>query len=170
MGRDLGAATRPCDGRLMTPQFQSAVAEITSWLAGRRVGEDLTTTLNEAFPASGDTFQRLATACREGVRAGWLANRGDEPLKWGRVIKPGPDTHGFSVDVVRMTDVAGPHHAHPQGEVDMILPLDPDARFDGRGEGWLVYGPTSAHAPTVTGGSAIVLYLLPAGEIQFNAA
>jgi hypothetical protein len=153
----------------VTPQFQSAVSDITAWLAGREVTPELGEALNTQFPPSGPQFQALASACREGVQDGWLANRGDEPLKWGRIIKPTPDTHGFSVDVVRMTEVAGPHHAHPQGEIDMILPIDPDARFDGRGEGWLVYGPGSAHAPTVKGGSAIVLYLLPAGEIQFSA-
>jgi hypothetical protein len=154
----------------MTPKFQSAVAEVTAWLAGREVTPELGRELNTTFPPSGETFGALAAACRDGVRDGWLANRGATPLTWGRIIKPTPDTHGFSVDVVQMTDVAGPHHAHPQGEIDVILPIDAEARFDGQGEGWLVYGPGSSHAPTVTGGSAIILYLLPAGDIQFNAA
>ncbi|MNL76803.1 hypothetical protein D3C87_2028270 [compost metagenome] len=48
------------------------------------------------------------------------------------------------------------------------MPLTGDARFDGHGAGWLVYGPGSAHRPTVTQGRALVLYLLPGGAIEFT--
>jgi hypothetical protein len=154
----------------MTQAFADHIGQITAWLAGRSVDADLGAQLAAAFPSHGEAFQALAQACREGVRDGWLAQRGEPPLTWGRVIKPSADTHGFSVDVVRMTEVAGPHHAHPEGEIDMIVPLDPGATFDGEGEGWLVYPPGSAHSPTVQGGAAIVLYLLPNGQIQFSAA
>jgi Domain of unknown function (DUF4863) len=64
--------------------------------------------------------------------------------------------------------MVGPAHAHPHGEVDMIMPLDGDAKFDGRGAGWLVYPAGSRHAPTVTEGKALVLYLLPEGAIDFK--
>ena len=67
-----------------------------------------------------------------------------------------------------MTSIAGPHHAHPNGEIDLIMPLDDDARFDGRPAGWLVCPPGSAHRPTVSGGRALVLYLLPQGSIEFT--
>ncbi len=50
----------------------------------------------------------------------------------------------------------------------MIMPLTEDARFDGHGAGWLVYGPGTAHRPTVTQGRALVLYLLPGGAIEFT--
>ena len=50
----------------------------------------------------------------------------------------------------------------------MIIPQSGGARFDGHGEGWLVYAADSAHSPTVTGGKAIVLYLLPQGKIEFT--
>jgi len=33
---------------------------------------------------------------------------------------------------------------------------------------WLVYGPGSAHSPTVAHGRALVLYLLPQGAIEFT--
>ncbi|MBP6368696.1 MAG: DUF4863 family protein, partial [Burkholderiales bacterium] len=42
------------------------------------------------------------------------------------------------------------------------------ATFDGQGAGWVVYGPGSAHSPTVAGGRALVLYLLPQGAIEFT--
>jgi hypothetical protein len=67
-----------------------------------------------------------------------------------------------------MDTVVGPHHSHPNGEIDLIMPLTPDAKFDGRGAGWRVYGPKSAHNPTVTEGRALVLYLLPEGSIEFT--
>ena len=89
-------------------------------------------------------------------------------IRYGRVIKPSPATHGYSVDVVEMADVVGPHHSHPNGEIDLVMPLQGDARFDGQPAGWKVYGPGSAHKPTVTGGRALVLYLLPEGAIQFT--
>ena len=55
------------------------------------------------------------------------------------------------------------------GEIDLILPLDPGtATFDGRPAGWCVYPPGSAHRPTVAQGRALVLYLLPEGQIQFT--
>ncbi|HWM69778.1 MAG TPA: DUF4863 family protein [Steroidobacteraceae bacterium] len=61
-----------------------------------------------------------------------------------------------------------PHHRHPNGEIDLIMPLEPGAQFDGRDAGWLVYGPGSAHSPTITHGRALVLYLLPQGAIEFT--
>jgi hypothetical protein len=42
------------------------------------------------------------------------------------------------------------------------------SRFDGQAAGWKVYPPGSAHKPTVSGGRAYVLYLLPEGAIQFT--
>jgi hypothetical protein len=51
----------------------------------------------------------------------------------------------------------------------MIMPIDGQAKFDGRPAGWCVYPPASAHHPTVDGGRALVLYLLPEGSIEFSA-
>jgi hypothetical protein len=89
-------------------------------------------------------------------------------IKYGRVIKPGQATHRFSVDVVEMENLAGPYHRHPEGEIDMIMPFTGSAKFDGRGAGWLVYGPGTAHRPSVSDGKALVLYLLPTGKIEFT--
>jgi hypothetical protein len=72
------------------------------------------------------------------------------------------------VDVVDMDNVAGGHHRHPTGEIDLVMPVSATATFDGRGAGWLVYEPGSAHVPTVAGGRALVLYLLPQGAIEFT--
>ena len=48
------------------------------------------------------------------------------------------------------------------------MPQEDGATFDGRPAGWVVYPPGSAHRPTVHQGRALVLYLLPQGQIQFT--
>lgn len=40
------------------------------------------------------------------------------------------------------------------------MPIDTDAKFDGKGAGWKVYQAGTAHYPSVVGGRALVLYLL----------
>ena len=99
---------------------------------------------------------------------GWLCEREHGGIRYGRVFKAEDALHRFSVDVVDMQDIKGPHHAHPSGEIDLIMPLEQGAAFDGRQAGWCVYPPGSAHHPTVTAGRALVLYLLPEGQIEFT--
>jgi hypothetical protein len=155
----------------MTPnEFADLVAPITGWIDGRSLDDSLEAGLNRAFPPDGALFRSVLDACRAGIAAGWMCNREAGGIKYGRVLKPGEASHGFSVDVVEMEDLAGPHHRHPEGEIDMIMPIAGSATFDGRGAGWLVYGPGSAHSPTVSGGKALVLYLLPKGKIEFSGA
>ena len=148
--------------------FAELLATITARIAGRSLDDELQSFLSENFPPGGEAFDDLAALCRQGIDTGWLCDREHGGIRFGRIIKPGPETSGFSVDVVEMANIAGPYHGHPNGEIDMIIPETPDARFDGHGQGWLVYAPDSEHFPTVTGGRAIVLYLLPAGEIDFT--
>ncbi|MCP4199675.1 MAG: DUF4863 family protein, partial [Proteobacteria bacterium] len=57
-----------------------------------------------------------------------------------------------------------------EGEICMIMPVTNEALFDGKGRGWCVYEPGSAHHPTVTNGEAVVLYILPNGKIEFTEA
>lgn len=147
--------------------FTALIATITKEIDGMPVDESLTAVLTEKFPPDGETFEQVFQACKAAIAEGWMCEHGDPELKFGRVLKPTPQTHNFSVDVVDMTEVVGPHHVHPKGEVDMIMPLTEGAEFDGHPHGWCVYPPMSAHKPTVTG-QAIVLYLLPDGAIEFT--
>lgn len=152
-----------------TPEtFRAQLHELTAQLAGRPLDQDLGTWLNREYGPDSESYQSLKAACQAGVKDGWLCNREGGGIKYGRIFKPADDLQGFSVDVVDMEDIAGPHHVHPTGEIDLIMPIEPDARFDGHAAGWLVYPPGSAHPPTVTGGRALVLYLLPQGQIQFS--
>jgi hypothetical protein len=148
--------------------FTDLVATVTGAIAGAPLDRSLQDTLNRRFPAGGETYRSIFGACRDAIAAGWMCNREHAGVKYGRVVKPGEGTHGFSVDVVDMNDVAGGHHRHPTGEVDLVMPLDEAAAFDGHGAGWVVYAPGSAHTPTVAGGRALVLYLLPDGAIEFT--
>ncbi|WP_332613181.1 DUF4863 family protein [Achromobacter sp. ESBL13] len=154
---------------MSTPdQFHALMQAATRLVADQPLDAELQAKLNrEAGPASA-LYQQIFAACQQGVADGWMCNREGGGIRYGRVIKPADDLGGCSVDVVDMDDLAGPHHAHPNGEIDLIMPLTADARFDGHGAGWLVYGPGSAHSPTVTQGRALVLYLLPGGAIEFT--
>lgn len=155
----------------MTPeQLRDLLSPIAHRLQGRSLDKGLEAELNQTFPANGAVFQDIYTACRQAIAAGWMCNREAGGIKFGRVIKPDANLHGYSVDVVEMHDLKGPHHRHPNGEIDMIMPLTPGAKFDGHGAGWLVYGAGSAHYPTVSEGKALVLYLLPQGAIEFTKA
>jgi len=150
--------------------FRAALSELAAELAGRPLDDALDAWLNLHHGADSPTFTRLAEAIRAGVAEGWLCQREGGGIRYGRIFKAADDLAGCSVDVVDMTDIAGPHHRHPHGEIDLIVPVDAGATFDGRGAGWCVYGPGSAHRPTVAGGRAFVLYLLPQGAIEFTGA
>jgi hypothetical protein len=148
--------------------FQQQIARITAQIAGRPLDTALDAWLNLEHGAGSESYAALKQACEDGVAEGWLANREGGGIKYGRIFKPSAALHGFSVDVVDMQDIAGPHHTHPNGEIDLILPIGSDATFDGRPAGWCVYGPGTAHRPTVDNGRALVLYLLPQGAIEFT--
>lgn len=153
----------------VTPEhFRSLVAAFTAQLAGRPLDADLGRWLNEHHGAGTPAYEGLKAACEAGVAAGWLCNREGGGIRYGRIFKPAADLHGFSVDVVDMADIAGPHHVHPNGEIDLVMPQQGAAKFDGQPAGWLVCPPGSAHRPTVSDGRALVLYLLPDGQIQFT--
>lgn len=155
--------------RPQTPnEFVAHIAVVTGAIAGIACDTALEERLNRDYPADGAWFAQASALCQRGVAEGWLCGREAGGIRFGRAVKEGYATHGMSVDVVEMADVVGPHHAHPNGEIDLVMPLDPTAKFDGRGAGWKVYGPGSAHNPTVTDGKALVLYLLPGGAIEFT--
>jgi hypothetical protein len=148
--------------------FRAQIVELSAAIAGRPVDAALDAWLNAEHGAQSATYAALKASCEQGVAEGWLCNREGGGIRYGRIFKPADDLQGFSVDVVDMRDIAGPHHVHPQGEIDLIMPLDDGATFDGRPAGWCVYPAGSAHSPTVRNGRALVLYLLPQGQIEFT--
>jgi hypothetical protein len=117
-------------------------------------------------PAGKDAL-KISNELRALLEAGTIANRGELPVRYGRVAKAGPDTRGFSIDVVLMSG-PGPRHRHPRGEVNFCLALDGEPTFDGEPPGWVVLPPDSSHVPTVANGTMLIVYLLPQGEIEFT--
>ncbi len=148
--------------------FRQLIASLTDQIAGRPLDAALDAWLNAEHGPCSATYDGRKAACQQGVAEGWLCHREGGGIRYGRIFKPADDLHGFSVDVVDMAHIAGPHHHHPLGEIDLNMPIVGDATFDGRPAGWLVYPPGSAHPPTVAGGRALVLYLLPEGRIDFT--
>ncbi len=134
-------------GNITIEEFTGLIAGITSRIAGQTLDSRLDAWLNAEFPADSAEFNRIFEACKDAIAAGWMCDREAGGIKFSRVIKPCEAIHGFSVDVVVMDSIRGPHHRHPNGEIDMIMPLDPAAKFDGRGRGWLVYPADHAHYP-----------------------
>jgi len=148
--------------------FKQLIASVTAEIGDKPLDSGLQEHLLQQHPPGSATYDAIRHACRQGIKEGWMCQYEAGGIRYGRVFKPDSELHGFSVDVVLMKDVKGPHHRHPHGEIDMVMPLDADAKFDGQGAGWCVYPPDSAHHPTVTEGEAIVLYLLPEGAIEFT--
>ena len=140
-------------------RFKTRLAAVTAQIHNRPLNSALDEWLNANLGTDTPTYRELKQSCEEGVAQGWLCKYEGGGLRYGRIFKPSDDLHGFSVDVVDMANVAGPHHVHPQGEIDLIMPIEGDATFDGRPAGWLVCTPGSAHRPTVSQGRALVLYL-----------
>jgi hypothetical protein len=148
--------------------FRAQLARLTAQIANRPLEPELQDWLNTHHGSESESFQELQASCRAGVADRWLCAREAGGIRYGRIFKPDAELNGFSVDVVDMQDIAGPHHVHPEGEIDLVMPIDVDARFDGHPAGWVVYPPGSAHRPTVSKGRALVLYLLPQGAIRFT--
>lgn len=125
----------------------------------------------EALRARLDPAGKEARALNETLFAllaqGRIAERGAMPVKFGRVTKATPESDDFSIDVVHM-EGPGPHHVHPNGEVNWCVALEGEPRFDGQPAGWVVMPPGSGHVPTVAGGRMLIVYLLPKGAIEFS--
>lgn len=151
------------------PEYlKEKIASIVDAIAGKPLDTGLQNWLNNEFGFHHPHVQAIKQTCMDGVKDGWLCQREGGGIRYGRIFKASDDLSGFSVDVVDMQNIAGPHHAHPLGEIDLIMPIDEAAQFDNHQQGWLVYPPGSEHAPTVTQGRALILYLLPQGKIDFS--
>lgn len=137
-------------------------------LDGRSPDAELEAELQRRFPSEGALFRRIEAICHAAIADGWMCAQGEGGRRFGRVVEAGEASGGYSVDVVDLTDIAGPHHRHPNGEICMVMPQTPGVTFDGRSGGWCVYPAGSTHRATATGGRALVLYLLPDGAIDFT--
>ncbi len=163
-------STTPINTEITLAQdlFKKQIAVVTNQIHQRVIDVGLQDWLNTNLGANTSVYRELKKSCENGVAEGWLCAREMSGIRFGRIFKPCEELNGFSVDVVLMEDIAGPHHTHPHGEIDLIMPIDASAKFDGHPGGWFVCPPGSSHSPTVSSGRAIVLYLLPQGAIEFT--
>ncbi|MGE0145388.1 MAG: DUF4863 family protein [Planctomycetota bacterium] len=145
--------------------FQQLLAPLADRLAAFELSDPaaVAATLSRELPLDHPSIRALRDAAVAGMAAGWLLPKENQGIRFGRAAK---DLSGFSVDAVWMQS-PGPRHRHPAGEIDLCFALDGDPRFDGNPEGWTVYGADSTHVPTVRGGSMLILYFLPGGQIEF---
>ena len=144
--------------------LEPVIAEI----AGTPWNEALAARLNERFGAGSELFRALEASCAAGIETGWMGLKGEDVRKGARVVEPGPETSGMSIDVVQLIDFTGPHHRHPNGEVCAVMTERVDGRFDGNPRGWAVYPPGSEHWPAGTGGRVRILFFLPDGAIEYT--
>lgn len=148
--------------------FSKLVGKIASDLSKMPLDSQMQAFLNKNYGVGTSEFEELRRLCNLGELGGWLVKHEAGGIKYGRVIKPDHEANHFSVDVVRMKDVRGPHHIHTKGEIGAIMQISGSPIFDGLSEGWYVYEPGSQHHPTVEGGDAYILYFLPDGAIEFT--
>ncbi len=148
-------------------EFQHLISKLTAEVAGMPLNAELAARLNAEHGPGSETFASLLDACRQGITEGWMCQHEHRGLRYGRVVKPSDITHGFSVDVVDMDNIAGGRHRHPHGEIVLNMPLSGEPLFDGWPAGWSVNEPGTEHTPVVAGGHALVLYMLPQGAIEF---
>ena len=143
----------------------------------RTAGGELEAWLNTTYGPDSDLYRDLARMITDGVRVGWAANIevDGHHYRRSRIADPADLIHYFSITAVYMDSVEpyrGQYHQHPYGELNLVVPLDPDAKLMGpngwSGPGWTAPGPGSHHYPEVKGGALIALFYLPAGRISYD--
>ena len=146
-------------------EFAERVRPLAELLAGVELDDAAAAkaAIDEAAPLDGALVAEIRELAFEGEREGWLLPKENGGVRFGRVAK---DLAGFSVDAVWMNG-PGPRHRHPKGEIDLLFVSDGQPTFDGRQPGWTVYPPDSVHVPSVSDGEMLILYFLPAGEIEW---
>jgi hypothetical protein len=141
--------------------------------------------LNQTYGPASELFQALAQLVRDGVADGWAANVevDGSAYRRSRIAAPSPRTHYFSITAVYMDSTGnaqgnpgnafrGQYHAHPYGEFNLVVPLNPGAALNGPNgwceAGWTAPAPGSHHYPEARGGAVIALFFLPAGRIAYH--
>lgn len=122
--------------------------------------------LEHEFPLSGTLGTTLRELSERGLKEGWLCNREGGGSRFSRVAKPDKG-HGCSIDAVLLSG-DGPWHKHTKGEINACLRWDGEPKFCGHAPGWAVFAPGSEHVPSVSGGTMLILYLLPDGAMEWK--
>lgn len=178
------------DARVRKAEARDALIRLSAAFLGEvkdlTPGTTVERWLNATHGPGSEVYERLATLVKTGVRDGWAAEvEVDGPhYRRSRLTEPSADTHWFSITAVYMdstgntqgnpgNSLRGQYHAHPYGELNLVVPLTPGAALAGPNgwceAGWTAPGPGSHHYPEARGGAVIALFFLPAGRIAYRA-
>ena len=147
-------------------------------------GTEVERWLNQELGPESELYQTLARLVKKGIEDGWAANvELDGPVyRRSRIAQASERTHQFSITAVYMDSTEnkqgnpgntyrGQYHAHPYGEFNMVVPLNPGAALNGPNgwchAGWTAPAPGSHHYPEARDGALIALFFLPAGRIAY---
>jgi hypothetical protein len=154
-------------------------------IKNKTAGAELEHWLNKNYGPGTALYDELAKLIRIGVEEGWAANAevSGPHYRRSRLVEPSEATDYFSITAVYMDSMApgvddtakvlrGDYHAHPYGELNMVVPMTPGAELAGplgwQGAGWTCPAPGSHHYPEARGGAVIALFFLPAGRISYD--
>ncbi len=159
------------DKDALIARLQPLLARIAALAPAERVDaaavRELEATLDAEWSPEGAEVRALGEAIAEGVAAGWLCDRGEPDARFSRVAKAGPQTHGLSIDVVRLRGAAL-QHTHPKGEVTLGFAVEGEPTFEDRAPGWVFLPPGSTHVPQTRGGVMDLIYFLPDGAVVWG--
>jgi hypothetical protein len=150
----------------------------------KTAGTEVEAWLNRSHGPGSALYEGLARLITRGVADGWAANEeiGGPNYRRSRIFEPSAASHYFSITAVYMNSAGntqanpggslrGEYHAHPYGEFNLVVPLNPGAELAGPNgwceAGWTAPPPGSHHYPEVRGGAVIALFFLPAGRISY---
>jgi hypothetical protein len=153
------------------PELLAVAHRVLQEIGDRPFDAELEFRLNRLFGPASVTYEALERLLHLGLKEGWVGHEAIEGAEYrrGRIADPSPETAGMSIESALLRNVKGRYHCHTRGEIDLVVPIDSSARFCGHAEGWVVYPPMSEHFPTVTGGTALFMFFLPNGEIEYKA-
>jgi len=161
------ATDKPSFVALLRPVLARVAALDPESRSSAQAQAELERLLGEDFPADGPLAQAIGATIEAGVAAGWLCDRGSSDARFSRIAKPCEETHGLSIDVVRLAG-ASLRHGHPKGEVTLAFAVEGTPRFCGREPGWIFAGPGSVHVPEVNAGRMNLIYFLPEGSADWD--
>ena len=141
--------------------------------------------LNSKYGVESELYHDLSRLIVLGMKEGWVADVeiGGPRYRRAQLVAPSAETFFFSITGVLMDSTdngqnnpegsfRGGYHAHPYGEINLVVPLDDGAALAGPNGwcygGWTAPAPGSHHFPEVKGGAVVSLTFLPAGRIAFD--
>ncbi|KAK2004336.1 p-hydroxylaminobenzoate lyase [Colletotrichum falcatum] len=159
-------------------RFISRCSEFLAEVQDLTPGKALESRLNKHYGPGNRFYEDFCAFIKQGLEEGWAAQTEIEGRKYrrGKIALPSAETRYFSITTVYMNseeEFKGQYHAHPYGEINCVVQLDPGAELKGmqgwQGAGWTSPGPGTHHYPEVRKGALVALFFLPAGRISYDA-